>query len=203
MNPAYVVAVEGISALDALDELKPAVRKAAMRAVNYAVKRARTESGRRMRQQSNWTASYLTGANGKLVLGSLASENDLEATITGRFRPTSLARFIVGSPTPGKAGVRVEVNPGDSKLMKRAFALRLPQGSTLTETKFNLGLAIRLRPGETIQNKHKLVQISKGLFLMYGPSVDQVFSDVAVEVLPDVDAWLQQEFDRLIKVGDF
>lgn len=203
MSTEYVVAVEGIAAIQNLEALSPAIRRAAMRAVNYATRRGRTESARRMRDQVAFGARYLTGQNGKLETSRPATPDVLEASITGRFRPTSLARFVKGNPIPGQAGVKVEVSPGDTQLMKRAFVLRLPQGTKLTETKYNLGLAIRLRPGETVENKRKMVKMGRGLFLLYGPSVDQVFSTVAEDVLPEVDGFLQDEFLRLIKVGDF
>lgn len=199
----YVVAVEGIDALRNIEELSPAIRKAAMRAVNYATRRGRTASARQMEKETSFPRGYLSGSNGRLELGRPATEGHLESSITGRFRPTSLARFAKGTVTPGRMGVRVEVNPGETKLMKRVFPIRLPQGNTLTETKFNLGLAIRLRRGETLQNKKKAVKVASGLYLLFGPSVDQVFRTVSEDQLPNVEQFLEQEFLRLMKVGDF
>ncbi|WP_332792077.1 hypothetical protein [Sphingomonas sp. RB3P16] len=195
-----MVAVEGISVLRTMETLPKSVITAAYRAVNRTTERARTASSRLMREQVNWNAQYLTGQNGKLELGGPASADHLERGITGRFRPTSLARFVVGNPTPGKAGVRVQVAPGFAKYMKRAFVIRLPQGSQLTETKANLGLAIRLKPGEVLHNKIKMVKLKGGLTLLFGPSVDQVLSTVAEDVLPDTEAFLAQEFQRLLKL---
>jgi len=99
----------------------------------------------------------------------------------------------------------VEVAPGRARYMKRAFFLRLPQGSTLTDTQFNLGLAIRLRPGERIENKHTAVRFAKGLYLLYGPSVDQVFrskdgSGAATDRAPVLAERLEQEFLRLLEL---
>lgn len=198
MSDSYVVAVEGISVLRDLETLPDDIKKAAMRAVNYAARRTRTDSAREIRQQVNFPARYLTGSDGRLTLGKPATTANLETDITGKFRPTSLARFVSGNPKPGKPGVRVEVAPGFAKLMKRAFVIRLPQGNALTDTKYNLGLAIRLKPGETIENKRKVVQMKNGLALLFGPSVDQVFRSVAEDQLPNAADYMEREFTRLM-----
>jgi hypothetical protein len=105
----------------------------------------------------------------------------------------------------GHAGVYVQVAPGKSRFMKRAFLMRLPQGSTLTDTIFNLGLAIRLRPGEVLQNKVSARKVASGLYLLYGPSVDQVFrsndgSGVANDMVPEIERDLSAEFLRLLDI---
>lgn len=200
MSDAYVVAVEGLSAFRSLETLPDDVKLAASRAVNYAAKRSRTLAGRRIREQVNFPARYLSGENGRLQITSKASPDNPEATITGRFRATSLATFTRGNPTPSKAGVTVEVAPGFAKKMRRAFVIRLRQGSELSDTKSNLGLAIRLKPGESIHNKVNIVRMNNGLYLLYGPSVNQVFKDVSSEILPDVEGFLENEFTRLMKV---
>lgn len=202
MSEEYAVAVEGISALRTLEDLPADVKRAAVRAVNYATRRARTAAAKEMRQQVNFPARYLSGQNARLQIGKPATADTLESRVTGRFAPTSLARFATGSKTPGKMGVRVEVAPGFAKFMKRAFLIRLPQGGVLNDEAFNLGLAMRLKPGETVNNKYKQVQLSKGLVLLYGASIDQVFSTVSVDMLPDVEGWLNQEFSRLMEQRD-
>ena len=73
--------------------------------------------------------------------------------------------------------------------MNRAFLMNLRSG--------NLGLAVRLAPGERIDNKRRMVQMSNGLYLLYGPSVDQVFRSVAEDVSADAGDFLEQEFLRL------
>ena len=83
--------------------------------------------------------------------------------------------------------------------------MRLPQGRTLTDTKYNLGLAIRLRPGEKLQNKVAARRVEKGLYLLYGPSVDQVFrsrdgTGVATDLVPDIEQDLSDEFIRLLEL---
>lgn len=204
MASPYVVAVEGVAqALKRIDGLEEDVTDAARMAVNRTIDWARTRSAEEIMRQVNFGKSYLTGRDGRLQVTKRARGEDLEAVITGRHRPTSLARFT-DTRDPGltrrEGGVRVEVKPGSEKFMKRAFLMRLRAGSQLTDTQYNLGLAIRLRPGEKLANKTKIQQINTNLFLLYGPSVDQVFRTVAPEISDRVEDYLETEFLRLVEV---
>lgn len=203
MSDTYVVAVEGLSELRDLDNIPRAIEVAAVRAINKTTERTAAESRRRIRDQVAFPARYLTGrdSTGQQRLGVTrkAKNGSLEAEITGRFRATSLARFATGSST-GRGGVTVQVAPSFARFMKRAFLIKLRAGSADIETKFNMGLAIRLRPGESIQNKRKLVQMKNGLSLLFGPSVDQVFRTVRGDVTPEALEYLENEFARLLQV---
>lgn len=198
---AYVVAVEGLSALRALEQIPANVKRAALQAVNRTADRTRTRSAKLMREQVNWRASYLSPSGDRFTVTQRARADSLEARITARQRATSLARFSSGSPG-SKSGVSVEVAPGFAKFMKRAFLIRLRAGSAPIDTRSNLGLAIRLRPGETVKNKHVMIPLQKGsnVYLLYGPSVDQVFRSVAGEVAPDALDFLEDEFLRLMNL---
>ncbi|MEP1254358.1 MAG: hypothetical protein ABJI29_06340, partial [Alphaproteobacteria bacterium] len=57
----YVVAVEGLAALD-FDEVPERVKKFASRAINTTARRYRTKSAKAMREQIAFPARYLTGA---------------------------------------------------------------------------------------------------------------------------------------------
>ena len=143
----------------------------------------------------------------RLFVSKLASNADLEASITGRDRPTSLARFATNA-RPGQRGVTVEVHRGNSKVMKKAFVVKLRSGRTMDGKTFNVGLAIRLAPGEKLMNKNLPVEayatkLGPNVVLLYGPSVDQVFRSISAEIQPDVadsaaNAFLRQ-FARLSK----
>lgn len=195
MRP-YVIAVEGISdAVGSLDAMPEQVQRFARMAINTTTRKARTLASRGIREQVAFTATYLSDKNGRLSITQQATDDNLEARIRGRFRPTSLARF--GSGTVGKAGVRVRVSPGSSKIMGRAFFMRLRAGNAAIETKSNLGLAIRLKPGERIENKQRMLQVAGNLYLLFGPSVDQVFATVADNIAPDTADFLETEFLRL------
>lgn len=203
MSDAYVVAVEGLSALRTLETIPDEVGIAAARAVNRTTERGRTMASKRIREQVNFPARYLIGSDGKLEMSNAADVNRLERTIIGRFRPTSLARFSSGTPesTRKAGGVKVQVAPGFAKFMRRAFLIRLNAGAERSETKNNMGLAIRLREGETIRNKRAATTMKNGLTLLYGPSVDQLLASVAEEIAPEVGELLEQEFLRLMELG--
>lgn len=197
---AYVVAVDGLSAFRDLETIPGDVQLAALQAVNTTLRRTRTASAREMRQQVNFPASYLSGQGGRLAISKQATRADLEGVITGRWRPTSLARFAKSSTPNTRKGISVEVAPGFARFMRRAFLIRLRAGAADLDTKSNLGLAIRLKPGEAIHNKRVMVKLKGNLYLLYGPSVSQVFRTVAEDQAPDAADFLQSEFLRLMEL---
>lgn len=175
-----------------IEEIPADIRRAAMRAVNRTADRARTASAREMRNQVNFPASYLN-AEGRLQVSKRASSDDLEAKVTGRQAPTSLARFVQGTPKRG-AGVQVAVKPGAARFIKRGFLMKLKNN--------NVGLALRT-DGSPPKGAYKPKKISDNLYLVYGPSVDQVFRTVAEDVSEPMADYLEREFNRLLVLGDF
>lgn len=194
---SYGVTIEGLANLKSMDDVKDNIGISAVRAINKTAERARARSATEIRQQVAFSAQYLAPSGGRLTVTKQATRADLSSVITGRDRPTSLARFSSGGATRG-AGVRVEVAPGRSRYMKRAFLIKLRAGTGSVESKFNMGLAIRLRAGETIQNKKKAVKMEKGLYLLYGPSVAQVFRTVSQDIAPAMAQFLEGEFIRQV-----
>lgn len=200
---AYVVATEGLGSLDDLDELDERIIERARMAVNKTADWSRTRSSELIRGDIAFSASYLTGADksGKPRLGvtQRATNANLEAAITGRFEPTSLATFVSGSKTPNRRAPTLRVSPGRTTSIGKSFIMRLRRGQSELG---NLGLAIRLKPGERVRNKREQVfkAIGKGLYLLYGPSVDQVFTAVADDVAPDSADYLEREFLRLMRL---
>jgi hypothetical protein len=122
----------------------------------------------------------------------------LETKISARSRPTSLARFA-GAPAVGQEGVTVQVKAGRSIRLKRAFTVRLRAGTVLDSSNFNVGIAVRVQAGQTLRNKRDLsgaAKLAPNVFLLYAPSVDQVFRTVAPERTPAVLDLMGQEFLR-------
>jgi hypothetical protein len=200
MSDAYVIAVDGLSALRDLETIPQSIKVAALRAVNKTLDRTATRARRRVADQVNFSAGYLTGADssGKQRLGVArrATQETLEGEIVGRGRPTSLARFITSSSK--RNGVTLQVGTGLARRSRRIFPVRLRAGTADIETKSNLGLAIRLKPGERVENKTKMVQLRGNLYLLYGPAVAQVFASVADEEAPEAGEFLEAEFFRLM-----
>jgi hypothetical protein len=202
MSAPYAFAVEGLDTLKNIENLPQQVITAARQAINKTLDHARTESARRIALQVNFSAQYLSPGEGRLAVARRATDAKLEGAIVGRHRPTSLARFATSSAPNKHSGVTVVVKPGGARFMRRAFLIRLRSGATLTDTKFNLGLAIRLKPGESITNKREMVKLSGNLYLLYGPSVDQVFRTVREDIGPDALNILESEFLRLMDLGN-
>ncbi|WP_051383431.1 hypothetical protein [Bradyrhizobium sp. WSM3983] len=198
MAGLYAFAVEGLSTLSSLDDLPAKIEQAARRAVNAATDRARAAAVRGVRQQVNFPASYFTGDDSRLRVSKRPSTGDLEGVVTGRQRPTSLARFTTSGSVGTRGGVTVEVKSGSARFMRRAFLIRLRAGNADLDTKSNLGLAVRLKPGESLSNKRNMIRMSNGLYLLYGPSVDQVFRTVASDISPEIADFLEAEFLRLV-----
>lgn len=198
MSIDYAVFIEGLSDLDvALRETNPAIIKAATRAINDTAARTRTASADEIRQQVNFPVSYLKPSGKRLTVTKKAGVNSLEAIITGRRRATSLARFAKNAK-PGKMGVTLQVKRGRSTTLDRAFLMPLKSGSNV-DSMGNVGLAIRtdkVRPSKA----YKPVRITDSLWLLYGPSVDQVFKSVRGDVSGEAAAHLEREFLRLLKV---
>ena len=174
------------------EELPVIAEKAAVMSINQVVER---DGLAMMRSDINSQVAFPTGYlknDGRLSVTRRAREGSLEAVITARDRPTSLARFTSGQ-TPAstrKGGVTVEVKRCKTVHMKNAFLVNLKNG--------NLGLAVRLKPGESLANKTngKPVMLAKNVYLLYGPSVDQVFQTVAEESLPELGTMVSKEFLR-------
>ena len=198
------ITVDGIDDLPDLNDAPERIVRLARMAINKTADRARTMAARAIRSQVNFPASYLSGSESRLYLKKRSVGNDLEAIITGRWRATSLARFAKGTGPSAAArragGITVEVAPGEAKFMKGAFFVRLRAGTALTDTQHNLGVAIRLKDGERPRNTRAAAQLDHNVWLLYGPSVQQVFNTVREDISPETRDYLVAEFRRLLDV---
>lgn len=134
----------------------------------------------------------------KIDIAQRATPTRLVATVVGRQRPTSLARFAAGGAVGGKGGVTVRVK-GSASHMPGAFLVRLRQGSGTTDDGFNVGLAVRLKEGTVLKKKDtsRMVHLEQNVVLLYGPSVDQILrNEVAEAETPEVVDAIATEFFR-------
>lgn len=197
MNDAYVIAVQGLNEIPS--DPSAAIAENAVRAINKTIERSRASASRIMRSQVNFKAGYLSRQD-RLGVTKKATRADLEAVITGRHRPTSLAQFVRGAAVVGsrrRAGVTVEVKPGLVQRLPKAFFIKLRAGNT-DAGPGNTGLAIRLPQGKRPDRAYKPTLVGKNLWLLYGPSIDQVFDDAANDISPDAAEFLEAEFLRLM-----
>lgn len=189
MSGDYILVVEGLESLGDIESLNADILRNARNAINKTADRSRTSSDKAIRETLNFPARYLSQ---RLTVTERAHGTSLQAKISGRDRPTSLARFASNrNQKPGKPGVRVQVGMA-AKMMQRAFLMKLSNG--------NLGLAMRLKEGERLANKKQLIKVGKGLYLLYGVSVDQAFATVVPGQEQAATQFLEREFLRLMEL---
>lgn len=188
----YVIAIEGVREGDFTEEQ---LVNAARMAINKAAEKGRSWFAQDMRRQVALPASYLGANAGRFYIERKASNHDLQAVITARKRPISLARFATGAKGRQSRGVHVQVKPGRTRLMKNAFLMPLRSG--------NVGLAVRTKDGLPPPKAYQPKMVKPGLWLLYGPSVDQIFRGmIEKEDRPfgQVEDFLAAEFERLLNL---
>lgn len=196
------VSAEGLDGLASYFKQAPSKATAAARMAINDVARSdgMKEIKRQIMEQVNFSSAYLTGD--RLRIAKFASNTSLEARIVARKRATSLARFAKGSiKAKGEEspGVTVEVRRGGATSLRKAWLVRLKAGASLDEDNYNVGLAVRVKPGERVVGKysaHTSWLVKNKVALLYGPSVDQVFREVADDVVPFIANAMNAKFHR-------
>lgn len=178
-------------ALRFFEELPDIAEQATVLALNQVAGRDGLALIRRdMRAEVDFPKGYLEQSD-RLGVVRKARKGSLSAVIRGRDRATSLARFVAPGQRPettrGQA-LRVTIKPGSPVTLKRAFLIKLRGG--------NMGLAVRLKPGETVRNSDRATKLGDSLYLLYGPSVDQVFRGVANDDADDIAQLVENQFYR-------
>lgn len=177
------VTISGIESIAAFDEQLKRIPIAASRAVNFAAQRARVESGRRIREQLAFAARYLTGADGRIEYKP-STKATLQARLSARSRPSSLARFVrsVGKGT----GARVVVKPGTSAVLPGAFIIGIGDNQLLA-----------VRSPKKPRTAFKPKRLGASLWLLYGPSVAQaLISRAGRGVWPTMEAEIIANLER-------
>lgn len=182
-------------------------RKAGKLAINDTIRRGRRMVKQEIMTQVNLSSSYL---NKSRLTENFASEQNLTGSIVGRRRPTSLARFDTeqlyapNKTRSGKKrnGVSLKVK-SRRKVIPRAFLMDLKAGS---RDGGNKGLVIRLPDGQKPKRKFRAKPLYKdrqtNLWLLYGPSVNQVMSSekggesMITKMQPQLNSYLNREFRR-------
>lgn len=186
----YAVFVEGLDDLN-LNDLSPKIERFAYQAINKTADFSRSRSAADMRRLYNFPGNYLDPATGNLVVSKRAKTSSLEAIVTGRARATSLARFIVSNNGVNRAGVTIEMKRGQSTKLERAFPVRLNGGQSM-------GLAVRTKDGAKPANAYKPSRLGKGVWLLYGISVNQAFNYSREMTAKEAKIYLESEFSRLL-----
>lgn len=175
---------------------------------NFGAKRAVQIGSREIRKEVAFKKSYL---DARLKVRKFATELNPVAEVSGRGRATSLAQFAQSKPVFGKKrpkpgqsrSLTVMVAPGKSITIRDAFFVRLKRG---TASEGNIGIASRgnVAKRNTENPKYQLyrkrkksgARVDSAYYLRYGPSVDQVFTDVRSKISPRVLNAMEVEFFR-------
>lgn len=191
------VEIKGLDAMSAFFRQAPeAADRAAVLSTNDAINFARVRSSREMRDQVNWTQKYLN-TPGRLSVTRKANSFDIEAVLSGRNRPTSLATFATTPPTfgrrKGNRGVRVKVARNGGDTIAGAFFVKLSGA----KGGGNVGLAVRTKSGRPPRGTRGARPIFGGeAWLLYGPSIGQVAFDVFPSIADDVGDYHAEQFAR-------
>ena len=193
---SVTVIVEGLTDLQRYLDALPEIARTSMRialndAADFGVAKLLPA---KLKEEIAFPEGYLNPS--RLFVAERARDNSLEAQIIGRQTPTSLARFAGGATFGQKGGVSVTVKPGQTRVLKRAFLVKLRQGTRSTAQGFNTGLAVRVAPGETLRGSTAAVQLDNNVFILYGPSVDQVLRTVADDQADTLADRVREEFFR-------
>ncbi len=197
------VHVTGLENLDFINKFDKGIERNMSRAVNRAARDGRALAARLIRNEINFPFRFTGQANGRLAIVQQATATQPTAVIRAKARPASLARFTKGKPRPGKS-IQIEVTPGKARFSRHLFLIKLRAGNAAIDTRYNMGLAIRLGKGETLKNKRSVRGVMKNLYMLYGPSEAQVFlhddGGVATEIAPEIQHNMQNEFFRLMEL---
>jgi len=164
-------------------------KQAASIAINDVARQERTLAKRQMQAAINVPSSTFEGKN--FAVAQFANPNNLEAVLSAARRPLNLSRFIT-SRTPkvgpkGRKGIEVSVKRGGSKrVLEGAFLIPGPSGG--------VGLAIRSKT--PLRNSRAARQIRPGLYILSGPSVNQMFGRIAPTRERPAAGTLEREFLR-------
>lgn len=198
--------VESKEAAQFIGEVSDMQLRAMSKALNKAGPHTRTMMDRAIRDQVAYPASYLRPSTKRLFVAKKANKSKLETVIEGRGRPTSLARFVKGGAASMKnrktkpEQINVEVKPGSIGGIKRAWIVNLPGAPDSN----NLGLAVRTKPGQKPKGAYAPKRLDNNVWLLYGPSVDQVLysvrnrGGVISQVYGPTLDFLSKEYDRLL-----
>ena len=148
-----------------------------------------------MYSEVNFPSGYIN--KDRLSVTKMARPDDLSLKVTGRDDATSLARFMTGKT---KSGLKVKVAKNGGAELKGAFLVNLRNN--------NRGLAVRVSKGQTaLRNSTGAKPLTRGrtspsesrVFLLYAPSVDQVFRGVAYDKGDEYLTMMETEFFRQFK----
>lgn len=172
-----------------------AAQPIAAHAINDAIDYARQQGAKSILDEVNFPPGYLERPD-RFAITQRATASNLFAALSARHRPTSLGTFVVTAQR-GR-GVTVNVK-GRVQAIPGAFATRLKNN--------NQGVALRVKKGESLIGRTagtaRLPVLREDqwgtVYLLYGPSVNQVFHHVSEDISASVERYLLDRFSQLYR----
>lgn len=168
--------------------------EAAKLAVGDAAEWGRNLSKREMVSAVNLPADALAGR--RFRISQRPTTANPEAVISADNNPLGLSRFVVGAKAPGTAHPQVRIKVGGAT---RSFSSPESRGtySFLIPTPGGAnGVGLAIRTKGPLKNSSAARKIGRDLYLLSGPSVNQMFGQLMPTLVPRIEAKLQTEFAR-------
>ena len=171
------------------------VTQAAALAVSDVAEWGKNLSRRAMLADVNLPADALAGR--KFRISQRPTQGNPEAVITADNNPLGLSRFVTGDKTPGRAHPTVRIKKGGSVRQfstgdrpggDYSFLIPTPNGAA--------GVGLALRTKTPMRNSSAARKIGRNLYLLSGPSVNQMFGQMLPALVPRIEAKLAGEFAR-------
>ena len=181
------IARTGLENLDAyVRRFGDNANKAASMTLNDTARWARTRLKSQMQADIRLTESAFTGK--RLYVAEFANPGHLQVTVRGDKQGYSLSRFAVDKPVRLARSPLLQIKRGGPAVqVKRGFFLPAPNGA--------LGLAVRTN-GPLAKGKGR--KVGPNLYILFGPSPDQMMRRLAPELVPSVQQHVLVEFNRQI-----
>lgn len=168
--------------------------EAAKLAVGDAAEWGRNLSKREMASAVNLPADALAGR--RFRISQRPTTANPEAVISADNNPLGLSRFVVSQKARGAAHPKVRILVGGATKsfsdpdIKGSYSFLIPTPGGAD------GVGLALRTKEPLRNSQAARKIGRDLYLLSGPSVNQMFGQLMPTIVPRVEAKLQTEFAR-------
>ncbi len=187
---AFRVETKQIGSLDIDASVREVSDKAARLSVNTVARWSRTQAIREINALKHYPGRYVRE---RMRITQFASDDNLVAILTGRYRATQLVRFGAkqltrkGKTVPRRnAGISFKVNRDSARQkMRGAFFVNLRAGK---EEGMNRGVAIQ-QPGKNSKG-------NRNFKVLYSSSVHNSFRDVRENISEQAMDRLQVEYRR-------
>ncbi len=167
-----------------------AIEKAEYRAVNRVSQKTRTEASRQIRAEVRLKASYV---NRHLWLYKKAKPGDPSAIITARRRPTRLARYGAKQLTKAARKARGDELRGISAGRKQA-GVSVSVGRNSGRKRMRKTFLVPLRTNGLMGVFERTGRAPDDIRHLYGPSVDQLFTNIRDQLHPFIKRNMSKEF---------